>query len=94
MRSIGFLTKVKNTYWLANKVLVHKSSKKWRISVNSIDFNVSCPKNEYPLLNIDCLIDGSSSYRTLSFMDTYSGYNKIKMDLDMPKKTFMFDQDN
>lgn len=54
-----------------------------------IDFtnlNVACAKDPYPLPNIDHLIDGSLSYKTLSVMDAHSRYNQITMDLvDVPK---------
>ncbi|GAU40667.1 hypothetical protein TSUD_397790 [Trifolium subterraneum] len=44
----------------------------------------------YPLPSIYRLIDGASDYKTLSFMDAYSGYNQIKMNtLDAPHTTFM-----
>lgn len=39
------------------------------------DLNVVYPKDLYPLSDIDRLIDGSSGYHTLSFMDFYSRYN-------------------
>lgn len=35
------------------------------------NLNVTCPKDTYPLPDIDRLIDGSLSYHILSFMDTY-----------------------
>lgn len=44
------------------------------------------PKDPYLLPDIDWLIDESSSYKTLTFIDTYSIYNQIKMDpLNTPK---------
>ncbi|RDX96225.1 hypothetical protein CR513_21147, partial [Mucuna pruriens] len=39
----------------------------------------ACLKDPYPLLNIDQLVDGASNCGFLSFMDTYSRYNQIKM---------------
>lgn len=63
-----------------------------------IDFtnlNVPCPKELYPLPNIDRVIDGSLGYKMSSFMDPYFGYNQIKMDLvDASKKTSMSYHDN
>lgn len=57
--------------------------------------DATCPKESYPKLNINQLIDGSSYYKTLSFMDTYSGYNQIKIDpMDTPKMTFMSNHGN
>ncbi|RDX83982.1 hypothetical protein CR513_35038, partial [Mucuna pruriens] len=36
---------------------------------------ISCPKDLYPLPNIDRLVDGTLGFALLSFMDAYSGYN-------------------
>jgi len=41
------------------------------------DFNRAFPKDAYPLLNIEKLVDNSSSYKLLSCMNAYSGYNQI-----------------
>lgn len=42
-----------------------------------MDLNKACPKDSYPLQNIDSLVDGESGYRLSSFMDAYSSYNQI-----------------
>lgn len=90
-----FITEMKYLTWLANVVLVWKPSDKWRVCVNFTDFNTTFPKNPYPLPDIDHLIFGSSSYHTLSFMNSYMGYNYIKMyPLDAPTITFMLNHDN
>lgn len=45
--------------------------------------------------NIDGLINRSSSYKMMSFMDAYSGYNHTKMGLiDAPKMVFMSNHNN
>lgn len=76
---------------MANMVLVHKSSNKWNKCIDFTDFNFIFPNDPYPLPNIYQLIDGSFVYSTLIFIDTYSGYNQIKMDhMDASKITFMF----
>lgn len=55
--------------------------------VDYIDLNKSCPKDVYPLPNIDKLVDKSFGYKFLSFMDAYSGYNQIPMDISDRKHT-------
>ncbi|WJX77767.1 hypothetical protein P8452_61043 [Trifolium repens] len=70
--------------------MVKKANEKWRMCVDFTDLNKACPKDPYPLPNIDRLIDGASGYKMLSFMDTYSGYNQIKMNpADAPHTAFM-----
>lgn len=76
--------------WLANLVLVRKAASKWRMCMYFTNLNTASPKDPYLLLEIDRLIDGSSVYCTLSFMDAYLGYNQIQIDhLDDPKADFM-----
>jgi len=41
--------------------------------------NVVCPKDEFPLLFTDVMIDNSCSFERMSFMDGFLGYNQIKM---------------
>ena len=43
------------------------------------DLNKACPKDAYPLLSIDKLVDGALEVRFLSFVDAYSDYNQVKM---------------
>jgi hypothetical protein len=70
--------------------MVKKANGKWRMCVDFTDLNKACPKDPYPLPNIDRLIDGATGYKMLSFMDAYSGYNQIKMNpADAPHTAFM-----
>ena len=76
--------------WLANVVLVKKSSEKWRMCVDFTDLNKACPKDSYPLPSIDALVDSASGCKLLSFLDAFSGYNQIKMHpMDEEKTVFM-----
>lgn len=57
--------------------------------VDFTDLNLVFPKDPYLLPNISKLIDRSSRYKTLSFMDNYSNYKKIKINLmDVPRTAF------
>ena len=49
------------------------------------NLNKAYPKDEFPLPNIDLLIDLAASM--FSFMDGYSGYNQIRMATKDAKKT-------
>ena len=74
-------------------VLVEKKSKgTWDMCVDFTDLNKACLKDSYPLPNIDKLVEVASGYQYLSFMDAYSGYNKIRMHPeDEEKIVFMTD---
>jgi len=91
----NFFFEAKYTTWLSNVVLVKKSIGKWCMCVDYTDVNRGCPKDAYPLPNINKLVDNSSGYKLLSIMDTYSGYNQIPMaEEDKQKTTFMTESGN
>jgi len=68
-------------------VLVKKANGKWRMCVDFTDLNKACPKDHYPLPNIDKLVDGTCGHQTMSFLDAFSGYNQIKMNPEDAEKT-------
>ena len=70
-----FIQEVYYPNWLANVVLVKKPNRKWRMCMDFIDLNKACPKDSFPLPRINALVDSTSGYELLSFMDTFSGYN-------------------
>jgi hypothetical protein len=78
---VQFIQEVYYPECLANVVLVKKFNGKWRMCVDFTDLNKACPKDSFPLLHIDALVDSTSGYGLLSFMDAFSGYNQILMHL-------------
>ena len=59
--------------------LVKKANIKWRIYIDYKDLNKAYPKESFPLSRIYQLLDATSSHKLLSFMDTFSGYNQIRI---------------
>ncbi|XP_072067016.1 uncharacterized protein [Arachis hypogaea] len=91
----GFIKELRYSTWLANVVMVKKNNGKWRMCVDYTDLNKACPKDAYPLPSIDKLVDSSSGFQCLSFMDAYSGYNQILMhEADQDKTAFITDNEN
>ena len=43
------------------------------------DLNKPCPKDSFPLLRIDQLVDFTTEHKLLMFMDAFSRYNQIKL---------------
>jgi len=75
--------------------MVTKPNGKWRMCVDYTNLNRVCPKDSYPLSNIDRLVEGAADHKILSFLDAYSGYNQIRMHpWDKEKTAFMTDGGN
>ena len=75
----GHIREVLYPSWVANTVIVPKKGGKWRVCVDYTDLNKACPKDSFPVLKIDQLVDSTIGNKMLSFIDAYSGYNQIRM---------------
>jgi len=63
--------------------------------VDYTNLNKACPRDAYPLPNIDWLVDGAAGNKVLSFLDAYSSYNQIPIAAsDMNKTAFITDDAN
>ncbi|GJX78693.1 zinc finger, CCHC-type containing protein [Tanacetum coccineum] len=85
----GILRRVKNQMWVANPVMVKKSDRGWRIRVDFTDINKACPKDCYPLLEIDWKVESLSGFRLKCFLNAYQGYHQIQMAEEDKDKTIL-----
>lgn len=84
-----FIKPIQHQTWMSNIVPIKNKNGQIREYVDYRDVNKPCLKDDFPLPNMDVLIDSTSEQRMLSFMDGLSGYNKIKRSLkDTEKTTF------
>lgn len=49
--------------------------------IDYIDLKKACLKDNYPFLQIDQLVNATSSHELLTFVDAFSKYNKIRLAL-------------
>ena len=73
--------------WLANTVVVKKKTGKWRVCVDFTDLNRACPKDPFPMPQIDQLVDATVGHPWMSFLDAFQGYHQIPLALDDQEKT-------
>ena len=79
MLDAGVIREVQYPEWLANVVMVPKKNGKWRMCIDFTILNKACPKDEYPLPQIDTLVDATVFSEMLSMLDCFSGYHQIFM---------------
>lgn len=61
--------------------------------LNFTNLNSRCPKEGSLLLRIDALVDSVVGYPVMGFLDAFSGYHQIRMDLgDNEKTTFIISE--
>ncbi|GJX15411.1 reverse transcriptase domain-containing protein [Tanacetum coccineum] len=73
--------------WLSNPIMVKKYDNSWRMRVDFKDLNKACPKDGYPLLEIDRKVQSLCGYPFKCFLDAYKGYHQIKMAKEDEEKT-------
>ena len=83
----GFLIAIAYSNWVANIVPVPKKDGKVRMCVDYRDLNRAIPKDNFPLPQIDTLINNIVTNMFFSFIDGFSGYNQIKMAEEDKAKT-------
>ncbi|GJZ01406.1 hypothetical protein Tco_0519367 [Tanacetum coccineum] len=65
--------------WLSNPIMVKKHDKSWQMCVDFKDPNKACPKDGYPLPEIDWKVESLYGYPFKCFLDAYKRYHQIKM---------------
>jgi hypothetical protein len=82
--------------WLSNLVLVEKKkydpnvAKVWRMCIDYTNLNKACPKDPFPLPQIDQVIDSTAGCELLSFVYAYSGFHQIPLNpTDQIKTSFI-----
>ncbi|XP_070035559.1 uncharacterized protein [Nicotiana tomentosiformis] len=75
----GFIREVKCLTWVSSIVHVRKKNGHIRVCIDFRDLNNACPKDEFPLPIPELMIDATTEYEAMSFMDSSSGYNQTCM---------------
>ena len=71
----GIVRPVKYPTWISNPVLVKKCDGSWRMCVDFKNVNSACPKDYYPLPDIDWKIESVMGYKYKCFLYAYKGYH-------------------
>ena len=85
LKRAGAIKEVFYLEWLANTV-VKKKTGKWRVCVNFTDLNKVCPKDPFPIPQIDQLVDAIAGHPRMSFLDVFQGYHQISLALEDQEK--------
>ncbi|GJR63960.1 reverse transcriptase domain-containing protein [Tanacetum coccineum] len=61
-----------------------------RMCIDFKNLNSSCPKDYYPLPNIDCKVEAVMGFKYKCFLDAYKGYHQIQMAKEDEEKTAFY----
>jgi hypothetical protein len=84
---IGFIKEVYHLGWLTNPVPVPKKNKNWRMCVDYTNLNKTCKNDLFGLPRIDQVVDSTTGYNLLCFLDCYSRYHQIPLKKEDQIKT-------
>ncbi|XP_075654889.1 uncharacterized protein LOC142625063 [Castanea sativa] len=79
LKEAGAIKEVFFSDWLTNTVVVRKKNGKWRVCVDFTDLNWTCPKDPFPTLKIDQLVDAMYGHQRMSFLYAFQGYHQIAL---------------
>ncbi|GKA18710.1 reverse transcriptase domain-containing protein [Tanacetum coccineum] len=86
----GIVRPVKYPTYISNPVLVKKCDGSWRMCIDFKNLNSACPKDYYPLPNIDCKVEAVMGFKYKCFLDAYKGYHQIQMAKEDEEKTAFY----
>ncbi|GKA60893.1 reverse transcriptase domain-containing protein [Tanacetum coccineum] len=75
----GIMKEVHYHDWLSNPVMVKKHDDNWRMCLDFKDLNKACPKDGYPLPEIDWKVESLCGFPFKCFLHAYKGYHQIQM---------------
>jgi hypothetical protein len=75
MIEAGFIRPCRYAEWISSAVPMQKKDGRWRVCVDFRDLNRATPKDEYPMLVAETMINTAAGHKILSFMDGNTGYN-------------------
>lgn len=74
-----FIIKVQYPIWLEIIMPIKKKNREFQVCVNFRDLNKACPKDDFAVPHMELLINATTGYEALSFMDVYLVYYQTKM---------------
>ncbi|GJR21898.1 reverse transcriptase domain-containing protein [Tanacetum coccineum] len=86
----GIVRPVRYPTWISNPVLVKKVDGTWRMCIHFKNVNSACPKDYYPLPEINLKIEAVMRFPFKCFLDAYKGYHQIQMAKEDKEKTAFY----
>jgi hypothetical protein len=83
----GIIEPIRYSSWVSNPVIVRKKTGEIRICVDFRNLNQASLKDNYPLPNMEYLLQRVTRAEMMSMLDGFSGYNQVLVKEDDQLKT-------
>ena len=77
MLDVGIIAPTRHSSWCSNLVVVRKKNGSLRICIDFRNLNIACQKDNYPLPNMETLLQRVTRAGMMSMLDGFSGYNQV-----------------
>jgi hypothetical protein len=90
LKNVGIIYPIRHSDWLSNPVVVRKKTGEIRLCVDFRDLNKASIKDNYPLPNMEFILQQVTGSACMSMLDGFSRYNQVLVaEEDRPKTTFI-----
>ena len=98
MLAVGIIAPTRHLSWFSNLVVVRKKNRQLRICIDFQNLNISCIKDNYPLPDMETMLQRVTRSSMISMLDDFSGYNQVlvkkedrhKTTFTSPSRTFEY----
>ena len=87
MLATGIIAPTRHSLWCSNLVIVRKKNGSITICIDFRNLNTSCLKENYPLLDMETLLQRVIRLGMMSMLDGFSGYNQVLVNKEDQHKT-------
>jgi hypothetical protein len=87
MLDAGIIAPTRHSAWCSNLVVVRKKNGGIRLCIDFRNLNLACIKDNYPLPNMETLLQRVTGSKIMSMLDGFSGYNQVLVRKEDQNKT-------
>jgi hypothetical protein len=87
MVNAGIIASIRYSSWMSNLIVVRKKSGDIHLCVNFRNLNQPSLKDNYPLPNMEHLLQRVTGASMMSMLDGFSGYNQVLLNREDQLKT-------
>jgi hypothetical protein len=81
------IEQIKYSKWVSNIVAMRKKNREIRVCIDFKNLNRACLKYNYPLPNMDHLLETVTGSKMISMLDGFSSYNQVAVAMKDHHKT-------
>jgi hypothetical protein len=82
----SIISPTRHSSWYSNLVVVRNKNGGTRLCIDFINLNISCIKDNYPLPNMETLLQRVIGFKIMSMLDGLSSYNQVLVRKEDNKK--------